>query len=195
MRKLLLPLLILQPLWLLAQDRFTIEGKAAALKNGNTIFLLYIVNDQKKVDSAAVQNGRFVFKGNLQYPVQATLTLNNNPLVRRPARGETWDRFIFYLEPGRLKLTSNDSLRNIKTVGSAINDLNAERKAMLKVTDKQFDALNKAYDALTSEQKKNKHIRDSLEKRERQILVHSYRIQLAFARKHPDSYLGLMSVS
>lgn len=195
MRKLLLPLLILQPLLLLAQDSFIIEGKAPAIKDGNTVFLIYIVNDQKKVDSAPVQSGRFVLKGNLQYPVQATMSLNVNPFVRRPARGERVDMFSFYLEPARLKLISNDSLRNMKTVGSVINDLNAERKAMLSVTDKQFDALNKAYNALTNEQKNDKHLIDSLRKREQQILVHSYRIHLAFARKHPNSYLGLMSVS
>jgi peroxiredoxin len=195
MRKLLWLLSIVQPFLLFAQNSFTIDAKAAALKNGDKVFLVYQTDSERKTDSARVTGGHFGFTGKLKYPASATLFLNKNPYADKPARGEMPDMFRFYLEPARMQLQSRASLKEMQVIGSRINDLNAERKAMLKATDDQFDALNREYDALTKEQKSDPYVRDNFSAREKNILLASYKVHLAFAKKHPDSYLSLVSLS
>lgn len=196
MRKLSLSFLLLCPFILAAQERhFTIDGKVDALKNGDRIYLVYQVDGQQKTDSTLVQNGHFVFKGKLEYPVNSMLFLNKNPYTNKPARGEAIDFLRFYLEPARLTMTARDSLQNLKIKGSPMNDLNRELKAMLKPNDRKFDNIRKEYNALPKEQQNDKKVQDNFAARETAALIESYRIQLAFAKKHPNSYLSLISLS
>lgn len=178
-----------------AQQRFELDGKAGALHNGDKIYLVYQVDDQQKTDSAMVEAGHFVFKGTLEYPVMGALYLNKNPYVQRPAPGEQMDYVRFYLEPAAFKVISADSLKNIVVKGSLVNDQQAELRAMLKENDEKFVALNKEYDALPDEKKKDKNTYDALVERENQLMKESFGIHLAFARKHPSSYLSVISLA
>lgn len=188
-------MLLLQPFLAVAQHTFVIDAKVDALKDGDKVFLVYTVADRQLADSVQVHNGSFVFRGRLQYPVLAALYLHKNPYVNKPARGEKMDYLRFYLEPAHIKLHAKDSLVHMGISGSPVNDLHSELKAMLMPNDDQFAALGKEYNALPQEKQKDQRVLDSFLAREKAILVASYRIHLSFAKKHPDSYLALISLS
>ncbi|MBO9563894.1 MAG: AhpC/TSA family protein [Niastella sp.] len=197
MTRLLLSLLLLHTvLSLPAQDGFTITGKVDALKNGDKVFLVYQVEDQQITDSALVQTGgRFVFKGKLDYPVYSGLFLHKNPYVDKLARGEHMDYFRWYLEPTAVQLAAKDSLKNVQVKGSPIHVQHQELRGMLKGNDDQLAALNKEFSALSEAQQKDQAVRDSFITREQTLFNESFKIHLAFAQKHPDSYLSLISLS
>lgn len=192
-----IPLLIicLHPFFLLAQGRFEIEGKVDSLKNGDKIYLVYQIEDLQKSDSAQVQNGRFAFKGKLEYPVYSTLYLHKNPYVNKLARSEKMDFFRFYIEPTNIRVIARDSLKNLVVTGSPANELHKELRAMLKANDDKFEELRKEFEALPEEKRKDKAVYDSVIEREKQILRESYQVHLLFAGKHPDSYLSVISLA
>lgn len=195
MRTLLILVTCLYSFPAIAQHRFELDGNAGALRNGDKIYLVYQVEDQQKTDSAMVEAGHFVFKGTLEYPVMGALYLNKNPYVQRPAPGEQMDYVRLYLEPATFKVTSADSLKNIVVKGSPVNDQQAELRAMLKENDEKFPALRKEFDALPDEQKKDKNIFNAFVERENQLMKESFAIHLEFARKHPASYLSVISLA
>lgn len=188
-------LLCLHPLFLFAQKNFELNGKVDALKNGDKIYLVYQLEDQQIADSATVENGRFVFKGQLDFPVLSSLFLHKNPYVQRPAKGEQMDYFRFYLEPARIMLEAPDSLKKMTIKGSPANDMHTVLKSMLKVNDDKFSALVKEFQALPEAQQKDKKVYDSVVAREKMILHESYLIHLDFAKKYPTSYLAVISLA
>ncbi|MFX1708711.1 TlpA disulfide reductase family protein [Chitinophaga sp. CC14] len=195
MRKLLLLLIGVYPLSLQAQDHFELNGKVDGLHNGDKIYLVYQVEDQRITDSTMVTNGRFVFRGKLEYPVYTSLFLNQNPYVQRLAAGQQMDYVRLYLEPATFKVESRDSLKNIVIKGSPVNDQQAVLRSMLKKNDEQFAALTKEFEALPEAQQKDKKVYDAFVARENQLLTESYQIHLEFAQKHPASYLSVVSLT
>lgn len=188
-------LLCLQPLFLFAQKNFELNGKVDALKNGDKIYLVYQLEDQQIADSTTVENGRFVFKGQLDFPVFSALYLHKNPYVQRPAKGEQMDYFRFYLEPARIMLEAPDSLKKMTIKGSPANEQHTVLKSMLKVNDDKYSALVKEFQALPEAQQKDKKVYDSVLAREKMILHESYLIHLDFAKKYPTSYLAVISLA
>lgn len=195
MRTLFVLFTCLYSLPIMAQHHFELDGKAGALHNGDKIYLVYPAGDQQKTDSAIVEAGHFIFKGTLEYPVMGALYLHKNPYVQRLAPGEQMDYVRLYLEPAAFKVISADSLKNIVVKGSPVNDQQAELRAMLKENDEKFLALRKEYESLSEEQKKDKRIFDSLVERENKLMKESYGVHLEFARKHPSSYLSVISLA
>ena len=193
MKKILSTLLLMYPLILLAQNIFTIEGKIDSLKNGDKIFLTYPLEDQQITDSTIVKNGRFVLKGTLKYPVDATLVLNKNPATNPSLKGA--DLFRFFLEPARFTLTASKSLKDIVIKGSPINDRHKELMAMLQLNEDKLEALRAEFKALPKEKQKDKQVRNIFAARSKEQSKEYNRIVLTFIKKHPDSYYSLISLS
>jgi peroxiredoxin len=195
MKKILPTMLLLYPLILKAQSTYTIEGKMDSLKNGDKIYLSYMSETQRIADSALVKNGRFILKGNLKYPVIATLFLNRYPFATNPPQ-RVEEYFNFFLEPARFTLaTRSSSLKNIVIKGSAINDLDKELNALLKPTHDKLRVLDAETEALPKEKQQDQKIRDNMEAREQNLIKESRRISLSFIKKHPNSYYSLIRLS
>jgi peroxiredoxin len=195
MLKVFLPVLLFSPSLLLAQYDFKIDAKIDGLKTGSKVFLIYQEDDRQKTDSVLVKDGGFVFSDKLEYPVLASLALHKNPYIERLAPGEKIDFLRFYLEPGRFKMNAKDSLRNVQISGSRINELYSELKTMLKPNEERFAAIGKEFQALPEAQKKDSQVFKSVMAKENENLIESYKIHLEFVKKHPDSYLSLISLS
>ncbi|WP_436486506.1 redoxin domain-containing protein [Chitinophaga sp. ARDCPP14] len=193
MRTLLL-LTFLFPLSLLAQDHFELKGKVDSLHNGDKIYLVYQIEDQRITDSAMVTDGRFVFRGKLEYPVYSGLFLRKNPYVEQMGRGEQIDYVRLYLEPAAFNVEARDSLKNIVIKNSPVNDQQAVLRSMLKKNDEQFSALQKEFTAMPEAQQKDKKVYDAFMARESQLLKESYEVYLEFAQKYPTSYLSVVSL-
>ncbi|MBC6112614.1 redoxin domain-containing protein [Pedobacter fastidiosus] len=187
--------LFLIPLLSIAQETFKINGNGNGLINGNKIYLVYESNNKQITDSAFVKDGRFNFSGKVEFPVFASLFLNKNPYVNKLAKGENMDYFKFYLENSPINMATTDSLKKIVITGSPGNALNKELRLMLKENDEKFVSLRKSYEALPEKNQKDSLVLDSFIKREQMIMHESFQIHLAFAKKHPTSYLSVISLS
>jgi thiol-disulfide isomerase/thioredoxin len=192
-----LPILILSLISfsISAQQQYTIQASAGKLRNGDKVFLVYQSDNQQHDDSTTVMDGRFSFSGNLEFPVFAALYLHKNPYKTRLARGERMDYLRFYLAPENIKMHAKDSLKNILITGSPTNAVYDTLKNMLKANDEAFSRLNKEFEALPEEQKKDKRIRDQFLEKEKQLMAESFRVHLHFAQKHTHSYLSVVSLA
>ena len=195
MKKILLSAFALLPLAALAQKPFALNGEVKALKTGDKIYLIYQGDGKNVTDSTTVTNGAFTFKGTVASPAQGSLYLNKNPFVNRPAQGEKLDGLPIYLEPGNIKLTATDSLKNANITGSPVNDDAKKLKALTKPVDDQLMAVNDEYNGYTAEQKENKQMVDALRARYEKAAAEMTPLLLQFARANLKSYVSLSAVN
>ncbi|CAM4413835.1 Peroxiredoxin [Pedobacter westerhofensis] len=188
-------LMLVIPFLSKSQDSFKIVGDISGLGSGKLIYLIYDSGDKQITDSTIIQEGRFSFKGSIDFPVYASLFLNKNPYVARPSKSEVTDSFKFYLENSPMDMLATDSLKNIVITGSLGNKQNVELRSMFKANDVKFALLNKAFNELPETSKKDSLTLAQLRKREEDILNESYDIYLDFANIHPDSYLSVLVLS
>jgi peroxiredoxin len=195
MKKLILSAFCLLPMGLMAQQPFAIKGDVKALKTGDKVFLSYVEGGQRKADSALVTNGTFEFKGALNAPVNASLFLNKNPYVNRPAKGEVLDSKSFYIEPVSFKVEGTDSLKNMRIVGSKINDESSKLAELLKPIDAKVAVLMKEYNAYTAQQKKDDAFMKVFYDKYEAVNKEKNPVYEKFVGENPNSYISLVSVS
>jgi peroxiredoxin len=177
-----------------AQKPFVLNGNIKGMKDGEKIFLAYQVDDKQMIDSTTTKAGHFQFKGVLTYPVNSSIVRGKNPYAPR-GTGKTPDYFRFYLEPATVTLQATDSLKHIAVTGSPVHNEHKVLLAMLKSNEDQFAALTREYQALPEAQQKDQAVLDGFIAREQQLLTESYGIHVEFARKHPQSYLAVISLA
>ena len=195
MKKILLSAFALLPLAALAQKPFALNGEVKGLKTGDKIYLIYQGDGKNVTDSTTVTNGAFTFKGTVASPAQGSLYLNKNPFVNRPAQGEKLDGLPIYLEPGNIKLTATDSLKNANITGSPVNDDAKKLKALTKPVEDKLMAINAEYNGYTAEQKENKQTMDALRARYEKEAAGMTPLLLQFAGANPKSYISLSAVN
>jgi peroxiredoxin len=93
-------------------DDFKLSGSVAPNAKGR-VYLYYEKDGALKTDSGDVAEGRFALEGQLAEPVFARLSFQPSDLsIKR------LNILNFYLEPGSLKISSRDSLKNVILSGS-----------------------------------------------------------------------------
>lgn len=184
----------LLPIAALAQKPYTVNGNIKNLKTGDKVYLIYSADGKNVTDSAMVTNGNFMFKGTLDKPVRANMFLNMNPYVTRPAQGITLDFLPLYVEPGNLKITASDSLKNATISGSQLNVDNKKLEELSKPITVQMAALNAEYAGLSDSLKKdNKTIQD-LQSRFEKVSAGLPPIIMNFVKDNPNSFVSLSSL-
>lgn len=184
----------LLPFAAFAQQPFTVKGDVPSLKAGDKIYLSYMQDGKRITDSVIVANNSFQFKGTASDPVMANIFKNVNPYVKG-ANTRFMDYSSLYIEPGNITVASIDSLKSAKVIGSTTNDDNTKLTAMLKPYNDKMDVLNKEYAAYTPEQKKDKVMMSALQERGGKIIEEMNPVYLEFAKKNPNSYISLSSLS
>ena len=195
MRLLLLSLTCLLPLFSIAQTNYEVNAQINNLKNGDIIYLTYPTEGKQITDSSIVQNGKFNFKGNLQYPTLASLYLNKNPYVKKMQKGEILDYVRFYLEPSKIIIKSVDSLKKITVTGSKSNTIYGDLKQMLKSNEDKITAMRKEYNSLSKEKQTDSILFAGFLVREQKLFDETAAIHVAFANKYPNSYLSVISLA
>ncbi len=137
----------------------------------------------------------FLFTGDLEFPVFAALYLHKNPYKTKLAKGESMDYYRFYLAPENFKMRSGDSLKNILITGSVTNAAYDTLKNMLKANDEAFTRLNKEFEALPEEKKKDKTVRQEFIEREKQLMTESFRCTFNLLNSIRNSYLSVISLA
>ena len=97
---------------------FTLHGSIDNKATGK-LYLIYLHQGKKTIDSTKIQNGKFVFYGSIDEPVKAELTDDLK------MRSEEYSNYFsdFYLDSGQMNLTLfNNQFANGKLTGSKTND-------------------------------------------------------------------------
>ncbi len=134
-----------------ADSAFSIFGKFAKVKKGKIYLTVYGENAAVK-DSTEIKNGFFNFKGFVQNPSTAFLTMKDHKD----------DNLRFFVEPVKITIRGNgDKLKELVIAGSVLND--DDKK--LKTTLRPFSEDEKKYYAAYEEAEKseNKKALDSLD--------------------------------
>jgi peroxiredoxin len=113
MKKYILIVALLLPLFLLAQEKqFIIKGKIGKLNNPATATIGFRINGKDFKDTATIANGEFILKGKIDYPLIGNIIVypagmkppaNNAPLQGASAR-------LIWLEPGMITVNDSNSL-------------------------------------------------------------------------------------
>jgi peroxiredoxin len=186
MKKILLPLVIFATVAVQAQQTdsaFSISGKFAKVLTGK-VYLTVYKNNQAVKDSATIINGSFGFKGHVQKPSTAFITVKDHKA----------DNLRFFVEPVNMVITGDgDKLKDLTISGSSLNDDNKKLTAFLKpVSDEEKifgDAYNKAYEA------KDQAKMDSLDELEPIMTARKRSFIKQFVIANPGSLRSAMAIN
>ena len=130
---------------------YSIFGKFEKVKKGKMYLTVYGENGAVK-DSADIVNGLFNFKGFVQKPSTAFLTMKDHKD----------DNLRFFVEPVKITISGKgDKLKDLTIDGSVLNTDDKKLKALLKPVN---DAEEKYYKAYSDASKnKEQHVLDSLD--------------------------------
>ena len=121
-----LALLLFLPLYSIAQDdegkEFTVKGKLNDFPdslNVEWVYLSYRVNGEGRIDSTQPDDDKYEFTGRIHEPIIAKLSVKfAEQNGHRPVVNGKRDGKFFFLEPGKQKAISTDSLSNLKVKSS-----------------------------------------------------------------------------
>jgi peroxiredoxin len=188
MKKLLYGALVLLPALAQAQtENFVLKGTVAQKESASKAYLSYVVNKARRVDSVAVTNGRFEFKGALPEPVLARLTLSHKGATMRQSQDVT----ELFLEKGTIAVATPDSAAKATVRGTPLNAENAKLDAKLKSLNDQYEALIKGYRAQPEATRKDPAYIATLEAKLDPIEAEQKKIRAEYVKTHPDSHFSL----
>jgi peroxiredoxin len=169
-----------------AQHPFTLNGQLAADKQG-IIFLDYFSRDKYVLDSAVVKDGKFSFKGTIGDPVYATLNLNPYKGNFTPEKAAEADFIKFFLE-GQTVVKSSSGVKDAMIKGGRSQDDYLKRNEFYKPLNEQLAPLSAQMRQLYLD--KNTDAMKPLQAQIAELSRKGQRIDSAFIKQHPDSYVA-----
>lgn len=148
MKKSFFVLLLAVPSGLLAQTAgtFTITGRLKNVQAG-WVYLMYVKDGQRALDSARVNNGAYAFAGEVTESLPAILL--DVPPASMPAAAS---KAQIYLAPGSFTVTHIDSFSNVQITGSEANTEFERLLEVMKPYNQQEEALLPGYRAAQAAQ-------------------------------------------
>jgi peroxiredoxin len=196
MKKNLIGLMLMFPVSLMAQNvNYTLKGKIGNLNAPAKVYLGYTNATASVVDSTAITNGQFEFKGTIKAPVQATLVLSYTGAGPRSRPAESMG---VYLEAGLINISSPDSLEHATIKGANINADHKQLQQALEASDDKMAILGAEYAVLSADKRKDKafmagFMADYI-KRQKVIIAAQNQIKTDFIRKNPNSMVSLDAI-
>ncbi len=161
---------------------FSVKGKFNKVNTGLVYLTVYNEAGAKK-DSSVITGGSFSFKGFVQKPSYAVLTLKD----------KKQEYFQFFAEPANMKISGDgDKLKELQLTGSVFNDDDKKLKEALKPATEAEDNFYKMYD--DAKANKNQARMDSLDEREDDLTVNKRKYVVAFVKEHPASLRSAMAI-
>lgn len=170
---------------------FVLKSRVGNLNVPAKAYLMYRKGPVVAVDSAAVKNGMFEFKGIINNPVRATLVLDHKGIGLNRLRNEGADVLGLYLEKGNITLISADSVSKAKISGSKINEDNTRFLTEVMRINNKLPALEKEFNAATKEQQQSLAFREDFQKRAEAIEKEQRTVSKEFILKNPASFVSL----
>ena len=166
-----------------ADSAFTINGKFEKIKKGKMYLTIYGDNGPVK-DSAEIVKGNFKFKGYVQKPSTAYLTMKDHKD----------DNLRFYVEPVKMTIRGNGNIiKELEINGSPLNTDDKRLYQYLKPVKEEEEK----YYALYSEASKNKNktITDSLDELETIMMQRKRSFIKQFVLANPASLRSAMAIT
>jgi thiol-disulfide isomerase/thioredoxin len=186
MKKFLFSLLACTTLAVSAQpgdSAFSITGKFAKVNSGKLYLTVYGENSVIK-DSIEIDKGAFAFKGNVQKPSTAVLTMKDHKD----------DNLRFYIEPGTMIISGEgDKLKDLMISGSVINADDKRLSAFLKPVKDEEAKYYEAYDLASKNN--NQAAIDSLDELETAMTERKRSFIKQFVLANPGSVRSAMAIA
>jgi thiol-disulfide isomerase/thioredoxin len=195
MKRAILTAVLLSPVVLFAQGEkpFTIEGTVAQLQKPAKVYLKIRKGDDATLDSAAVKDGRFMFKGTIKEPVLASLMMETAEPPTDLPRTMKRDVLMLFLDKGTITINTQDSISKADVNGSAANDAYEQLNGMLKDVTYQIKALQKEYRQLYMS--KDEEGMKKLEPRFDELEAKEKAITRNYLDKHPGSPIAMFALN
>ncbi|UOG73372.1 redoxin domain-containing protein [Hymenobacter tibetensis] len=192
MRRLLPFLLALAPLTTTAQSKpalpatFLVQGRLPGT-TARMAYLYYKNGTQSIVDSTAVHEGYFQFKGVVPALPQAQLVL---PAPGTPAdRSE--ERLPVYLEKGTITVVGTKQVKNAAVEGTPLNHESTSLATQVRTFRAQLDALYAAYEALPAAERATPVAEAKLTQEANAIYEKRQQVYAAYLKAHPTTLYSL----
>lgn len=185
-------LLMGAPMLTFAQSNYSLQVKVQHLENPGKAYLNYQEGDILRTDSATISAGAYSFKGIIQEPAMARLSILDNGNAGK-------DKMLFnagiWLEKSALKLTAaNPSAEPLITGGQlnpdyrALEDSKAPDRAAMEAASKRVA------DATEEERKSPEFLRQHMVVMKAEMNKSAIKDSL-YVIAHPNSYLSLYLIS
>lgn len=191
-KKTILVALAAIPFMALAQQDFTVKGKAGNYNKPAKVFMIYNNSGQRVIDSAEVKNGSFGFEGSVQDVQQAILVLdregNGVQAITVP------DMVSIYLESGDIVVNAADSLSKAEVSGTPVNVDQQKLAHQLKEVTAKNDKFMAKFQAANEEQRADATYMAAMNEEYAVIQAESQVVIVDFVKNHPSSMVSLMSI-
>lgn len=182
----------LLPSLLFAQEEFTIKGNVGKLNAPAKAYLQYAEGGQRKLDSAAINNGSFVFNGVVTEPSQAFVILSADGKSLRQLSNP--DFRTIYLSKGVVNITG-DNFKNAKVTGTKINEDLLKYEVAIAEVKAAIDILMMEYQGATEEQKADEAFNGKIESSYEALMDKQASVDIAFIKANPSSLISLNILS
>ncbi|HEU0065302.1 MAG TPA: TlpA disulfide reductase family protein, partial [Flavisolibacter sp.] len=166
---------------------FDLNGSLKLNKPIDKIYLRYVANETRQIDSTIPHNGQFRFEGKIAEPTDAGL------MVKFKGESESSqgsDMVEFFLVPGKITIKANDSLQNYTIEGAEANKDFLIIKKQLSAYDEKNNTINNQYET-ASKNKDNAAMKQILKDYEALDLEIRENVYKAFVVNHPKSPLAV----
>ncbi|WP_442589700.1 redoxin domain-containing protein [Pedobacter sp. AW31-3R] len=181
------------PLYLAAQNGYTITGQVGKLNKPAKAYLMVIKDGKQQMDSVFMNNGKFEFKGTVSSPSEANIRVKHDGQPDDPIKRNSYDIRALFVGNERITVVAKDSVKNSVISGSALNAENEKVTAFLKPIYAQYELLNKEYAAQPEAKKQDQSYIQTLEDRTKVIEKEIYEAKMAYIGKNPDKHMALMA--
>ncbi|QQL48751.1 TlpA disulfide reductase family protein [Mucilaginibacter ginkgonis] len=197
MKKLILLVSLLTPLFVLAQQplNFELNGKIANATPPGKVYLIYYVGANQTIDSATISLGAFNFKGTVLSPVPAFLAFDHKGAGLAKMDQKTADVLPIYLDAGSASIAALDSISKAKITGSQINDDNALLLAQVGTIRDKAKKIQADAQRATLAQQKSPEFQNAMQAKYQALQKEQEGILSSFIKSHPKSYISLLALT
>ncbi|MDB4901889.1 MAG: hypothetical protein JWQ63_1170 [Mucilaginibacter sp.] len=196
MKRIFLYIIALLPFTVIAQTpgAFVINSKVGTLNSPARAYLIYQLGANKQIDSAEINNGSFVFKGDIMYPTSAFLVIDHKG-VGLNRLDSAADALNFFIDKGKITVEGKDSISKAKIIGSPINDDNKKLLAQLAPVFNEAKKINAEETAAPPAQQNTAEFQNTMQAKHKEIATAQKAVLKMFIIANPDSYISLLALS
>ncbi|GEM62399.1 thiol:disulfide interchange protein [Sphingobacterium faecium NBRC 15299] len=177
------------PALIFAQENFTLTGQVKGASDKAKVFMQYVENNARKIDSTTISGGQFKFNGSVAGPVKAYLILSADGTSIKEIQNP--DLTQVYLSNGVIKVNTDGEMKNAVISGNAINTDFAKYQTAIKSYTDAFQALNKRYAEATEEQRNDQTFIAGLQKEAGEINEKQEVADEQFIKDNKSSFITL----
>ncbi|MGN7824563.1 redoxin domain-containing protein [Chitinophaga sp. 22536] len=187
MRTLALTTACLLPVLAFAQEGpYTITGSIGKENKFEKAYLYSSNSKGRLIDSVAINNGSFTFTGKTDIPARAFLFTGNTL-----SSSFTANRLVFYLEQGKIRIESADSIASATVKGGAANTVHQQYKAASRDVNKRSDALSQKYYATPVAEREQEAFKQQYQADNKAIAAAQQKVVTTFIKAHPNTSVSL----